>query len=106
MLHSVFSLTNTIAGKLRDSVWYAEGVPVPWVLWLLVGGNISGQEHPRGLGSTLPMQEVFFAFNFRVKLLGVFAQYLSPARMLLKASRYENPHLNPLSWKENIAGLC
>lgn len=64
-------------------MWKAEDVPVLWVLWLGVG--ISGQDHSRGLGLAVFTQEVV-VFNFRVKLLGDFAECISPPRMLLKVS--------------------
>lgn len=64
-------------------MWKAEDVPVLWVLWL--GGGISGQDYSRGLGLAFFTQEVV-VFNFRVKLLGDFAECISPPRMLLKVS--------------------
>lgn len=71
--------------KLGDRVWKAEDAPVPWVLRLLVVGGISGQDHSRGLGCALLTRE-FVVFNFRIELLGDFAECISRPRMLLKVS--------------------
>ena len=51
-----------------------------------MGGGNSGQDHCRGLGPALLTREAV-AFNFRVRLLGDFAQCVCPPRMLLKVSQ-------------------
>lgn len=62
-----------------------EDILTYWILWLPVGGNFLGLDHPRGLGPTLAHGEVFLAFKLQIQL-ALFLRSVCLPRMLLVSS--------------------